>query len=194
MQADPPQPTNTNQETPQPLVKKKRKPPRRLPVPVQRKDIWRRLMQVDAGLTIADWLSMDRQAYMDIRDGLRYLYGRKPKAQVAGVQGVGVQGAAPVNLINQDLSSEDSWSDGSDFEDYESEDGEFNVHSEIDAYDSDDTEADYPYDYAKMRKSRPLRAPIVIHGECIDAIFDTGASVSVISKKLADKLHLCDGC
>lgn len=40
---------------------------------------------LDAGLSVAQWLSMDRQAYMDIGDGLHYLYGRKQKAQVTGM-------------------------------------------------------------------------------------------------------------
>ncbi|KAG2216356.1 hypothetical protein INT45_001608 [Circinella minor] len=35
-----------------------------------------------------------------------------------------------------------------------------------------------------------MRAPIVINSKCIEAIFDSGAGISVISKTLADKLKL----
>ncbi|KAG2213766.1 hypothetical protein INT45_005200 [Circinella minor] len=49
---------------------------------------------------------------------------------------------------------------------------------------------EYPYDLKKIQNSRLMCAPIVINSECIEAIFDSGASVSVISKTLADKLKL----
>lgn len=67
--------------------KKKRTPPRRLPVHLPRRDICRRLQEVDAGLSVAEWLAIDKAAFRDIRDGLCYLHGRKPKGhnQGAGV-------------------------------------------------------------------------------------------------------------
>ncbi|KAJ8652136.1 hypothetical protein O0I10_012243 [Lichtheimia ornata] len=57
-------------------VRRKRRPPRRLPVALRKKDIWSQLLSMDLGLSIADWLAMDKTAYNDIRDGLRYLHGR----------------------------------------------------------------------------------------------------------------------
>ncbi|OAD71989.1 hypothetical protein PHYBLDRAFT_146970 [Phycomyces blakesleeanus NRRL 1555(-)] len=57
--------------------------------------------------------------------------------------------------------------------------------SELDGYDSDDTVYNYHYNYKDFASSQPLRAPITINGQLIPAIFDLGASVSIISKALA---------
>ncbi|KAG2212528.1 hypothetical protein INT45_005658 [Circinella minor] len=154
--------------------KARRKPPRRLAVHIPKKDIWRRLSQLDSGLTIADWLSLDKQAYFDIRDGLRYLHGRKPRTNAA---------TRSKEQLDDDWATEEDDSWASDLSDYDDR-------SMNNFYDSDDTEMEYPYDLKKMQNSRPMRAPIVINGKCIEAIFDSGASVSVISKSLAEKLNL----
>lgn len=183
---DPMQPTNTAP----PKVRKKRRPPRRLPVQLSKKDIWNRLMSMDAGLSIADWLAMDKTAYHDIRDGLRYLYGRPPRAKVTRDVTM-----ADVNHVahQQGQDSEDEWSDESwedgEYELFGSEIGDCGEES-TSGYDSDGSGADYPYNYDNMKNSRPLRATICIHDVCLEAVFDTGASVSVISKNLADKIGL----
>ncbi|ORY98670.1 hypothetical protein BCR43DRAFT_503475 [Syncephalastrum racemosum] len=59
------------------------------------------------------------------------------------------------------------------------------------SHESDASEksvVDYPYDYDALRKSQPMQGPIVINGECIPAVFDSGAGVSVIGLPLAEKL------
>lgn len=173
-----------------PKVRRKRRPPRRLPVPIQKKDIWRRLLSMDSGLSIVDWLAMDKSAYNDIRDGLRYLHGRQPRARNVPQQQPTTM--MDINHVMQDDEeedwSDDSWEEG-EFELFGSDIGDLDKQS-MDGYESDDTGADYPYNYETMKNSRPLRAVITIHDQCIEAIFDTGASVSVISKNLADKIGL----
>lgn len=130
-------------------------------------------------MSVADWLAIDKAAVRDIRDGLRFLHGRKPKAQNKETT------QAQVNAMAVDDSDSDSWETDGDTE---------SVIMDSDVsdwdYDTDDTEDDHVYDLDALKTSRPMRAPVVINGECVQAVFDTGASISVISKSLADKLKL----
>ncbi|CEP11497.1 hypothetical protein, partial, partial [Parasitella parasitica] len=48
----------------------------------------------------------------------------------------------------------------------------------------------YPYDLSKMKWSSPLKAEISINNKRVTACFDTGGSISVISKGLCDELGL----
>lgn len=164
-------------KTPRP---RKRAPPRRLVVNTAKRDLWRRLAQLDSGLNMAQWISLDKAAYRDLRDGLRYLYGRRPKNEVRKSTG-------QVNAMEVDIGTEEEqgWSTESEWSDTETE----SVYS-VDSLDTDDTLPDYPYDFTTLQKSKPMKAPIVINGEVIEATFDTGASVSVISKPLPEKLGL----
>lgn len=41
-----------------------------------------------------------------------------------------------------------------------------------------------------MRRSAPFGDPVAIHGEVSRATFDSGASISVMSSKLAKRLEL----
>lgn len=184
-QTDPAQSTNVVS----PKIRKKRRPPRRLPVQLSKKDIWSRLLSMDAGLSIADWLAMDKRAYNDIRDGLRYLHGRISRARdVTQTQDTAMMDVNHVEPEEESDWSDDSWEEG-EYELFGSDIGDLDAAS-LDGYESDDTGAGYPYNYERMKNSRPLRAPISIHDVCIDAVFDTGASVSVISKGLADQIGL----
>ncbi|KAI8967335.1 hypothetical protein BDF20DRAFT_917576 [Mycotypha africana] len=56
--------------------------------------------------------------------------------------------------------------------------------------DGDDTVIDYPYDLETIKKSTPLRGTTIIHNRAINTIFDSGASVSLISRALAKELRL----
>lgn len=64
-------------------VKKKRvrKPVRHLPVTLRKHDIWNILGKVDAGLSVSEWVALDKQAARDLVDGLRTL--RTKKRQVS---------------------------------------------------------------------------------------------------------------
>lgn len=176
------EPSNAAVKPSQSKPRKKRAPPRRLPVKTAKRNIWKCLEQLDAGLSVAQWLSMDREGYKDIRDGLRYLYGRKPRTTQPKAIG-------QVNAMKVDTNASDDddwWSD-----DEVSEEGDDGTSvSSIATIESEDTHLEYPYDFSKMQSSKPLKAHIVINDEPVMATFDTGASVSVISKPLAKKLGL----
>ncbi|CAO3588926.1 unnamed protein product [Absidia cylindrospora] len=70
---------------------RKRNPPRKLFVHLPKRNIWFLLKQTSSGLSIADWLKLDKEAYGDVRDGLRYIHGRRSKVvnsmEVANVDG-----------------------------------------------------------------------------------------------------------
>ncbi|ORZ11564.1 hypothetical protein BCR42DRAFT_395220 [Absidia repens] len=53
-----------------------------------KRNIWKKLMELDAGLSVADWLTLDRGAYEDVRDGLRYLYGRRSRSAESFLYGL----------------------------------------------------------------------------------------------------------
>ncbi|OBZ80195.1 hypothetical protein A0J61_11756, partial [Choanephora cucurbitarum] len=191
--------------------KRKRAKPRRLPVPTRTLNIWERLRHLDSGLTMLHWVAIDRDAAKDLVDGLRDLRVQRPKQTkkhlAALATGTGVHQGALINVVDndQDFDSDgyDSDSDG-DYSDYDSEgDGSStsdssSLASELALIDktndrdfSDmDSVYQYPYHLNKIRVSSPLRGVISINGQAVEAVFDTGASVSVISKNLADSLGL----
>lgn len=61
---------------------------------------------------------------------------------------------------------------------------------ELDGYESDDSVTHYPYSPEAMGKARPFFVEVQIHGELVEAVVDTRASVPVISKPLSDRLGL----
>ncbi|CAO3601483.1 unnamed protein product [Absidia cylindrospora] len=158
--------------------KRRSKPVRRLVVPLEKKDVWDRLQQLDSGLSMADWLAMDKSAYADTRDGLRHFHikARKPKTD-----GFVTNEPMAVNTLDQndDLTSDstttsDSWTDTS------------SVFSSSTEY----SRMGYEYSLSNMKASSPFKARIVIGNEIILAVFDSGASVSVIGSALATRLRL----
>lgn len=181
---------------------KKKRQARKLAVNIPQKDVWERLKQVDAGLSMADWIALSRHDAKDVQDGIRYLHGRRSK----GSEGVPTRHqpkpeSVPVNYV--DLHEHDLTDSSDDWAYSDDEDGTFRSDSseigsdavayadgEDGGYDSDDTQYEYPYNLERMKESAPLQAPITIHGHLVQAVFDSGAGVSVISKNLADKVGL----
>ncbi|KAL0075094.1 hypothetical protein F4703DRAFT_1710265, partial [Phycomyces blakesleeanus] len=125
-------------------------------------------------------LLLDKSASKDVKDGLQFLSGQKRKVVAPGVNMVYNQ----EDSLDGDLFYSDDW----DSDTVESDAANLDLDSELDGYDSDDTVYNYNYNYKDFASSQPLRAPITINGQVIPAIFDSGASISVISKALA--LHL----
>ncbi|KAI8874703.1 hypothetical protein K501DRAFT_145211, partial [Backusella circina FSU 941] len=62
--------------------------------------------------------------------------------------------------------------------------------SEYESDNDTDTVIDYPFDIREMMKAKPVRINISIGNELVEAVVDSGAAVSVISRKLADRLGL----
>ncbi|KAG2213623.1 hypothetical protein INT45_000984, partial [Circinella minor] len=178
---------------------RKRQPPRKLQIDLDQPDVWERLKELDSGLSMAQWLALDKKAYVDVRDGLKYLHGRNnPNNKVQRME---------VNAVDIDAITDDEEETERSIEGEETTDGDIEtdwdstwsegsrdnddiIQGNHDGYESDDTEYHYPYDLQKMKKSIPLRGPVVINGHVIQAIFDTGASMSMISQSLVNKLDL----
>ncbi|KAG1532629.1 hypothetical protein G6F51_013014 [Rhizopus arrhizus] len=57
----------------------RRRPVRRLPISIRRHDVWRKLDEVNAGLSMTEWLMLDSQASSDLMDGVRTMRSRKKK-------------------------------------------------------------------------------------------------------------------
>ncbi|OAD65320.1 CCHC-type zinc finger transcription factor [Phycomyces blakesleeanus NRRL 1555(-)] len=151
-----------------PVVKRKRKLSHSLPVEFCWKDFWFQLKELDAGLSMADWVALDRSLGRDMRYELYYLY-------------------------NDEEDSLDEVLEGSESEnsDYLSDEGSFGTGtSDSKGYASNNTIYHYPYSHRIMSNSKPLKESVVINGQVVQAIFDSRASVSIISKKLANKLNL----
>ncbi|SAM01670.1 hypothetical protein [Absidia glauca] len=156
-------------------------------------NIWQAFKETKAPLSMADWFSIDKSAYKNVRDGLRYLHGRSVKSGGAAPMVVG--DAAVMNGEDDVLVGSTGAVDGapgydSDSDDSWLSDGEVDRGAAEDGYETDDTEYFYPYDYNKMRSSKSFCAPIVIGSTVVNAVFDSGASVSVIGSDWAQKLEL----
>ena len=183
---------------------RKRPTPRKLQVDLEKSDVWKKLKEINSGLSMAQWLALDKEAYMDVRDGLKFFHGRNTASKSKQAMDVNAL-EIDSNDSGQETDWESTWSEApshsndsdSDEKDDDGGSATENIYDddrlgseESDDYDSDDTEDNYPYDLQNMKKSIPLRRPVVINGQVVQAIFDSGASVSVISQSLVDKLHL----
>lgn len=235
----------TENRTGKQLKKKPRKKARRFPVKLKKSKVWGRLLNTEAGISMAEWISLDKEAAAEVIDGIRYLRELKTKSRIkssgvgvggasgsgtggigvgvggasgsgAGAIGVGVGGASgsgigvagehmDINKVYVDDSEEesedyDSASDESEEDSLTSIDSIGNAEEESDLEFSDiESVYRYPYNLQKMKSGSPLRAAISINGRPVEAVFDTGASVSILGSKIAvelglvpngDKLHL----
>lgn len=81
-----------------------RAPPRRLKVIAPVKDIWEKLGDSPAPLSLKDWVVLDKKVQKDLKDGLRFLGGRRPR------KGKGKEVTitpVPVNLVEGENDSSD---------------------------------------------------------------------------------------
>ncbi|CDH61240.1 hypothetical protein RO3G_10233 [Lichtheimia corymbifera JMRC:FSU:9682] len=188
--------------------KRARKPARRLEVEANKVNIWDALGDTQVNMSLKDWLAIDKQAAKDLCDEIRFIHGRKPRNN-ASKQPVATQVNA-VNLVEQDGEESDESEDEEEVEEDEEEKEEWDelggegdesdselylFESEFededqDGYHSDTSITQYPYNPESMGAARPFAVQVNINGESVEAIADTGASVSVISKPLAKRLHL----
>jgi hypothetical protein len=102
-----------------------------------------------------------------------------------------------INLV-EDESDYDSDTTTDYDSDHTSSSSVKSLESEFATVDEDDdlnfSEAEsvyrYPYDLNKMRASSPLKGMIKIGNKAVECIFDTGGSISVLSKYLCESLGL----
>ncbi|KAG2191216.1 hypothetical protein INT47_005964 [Mucor saturninus] len=106
------------------VKRKTRNKARRYPVKLKRSKIWSKLLETEAGISMAEWLSLDKEAAAEIIDGIRYLRESKvvAKNKAVGVTDKVIAGlkdlpgtSAPMEVnevdIDDDFSSLDSGED-----------------------------------------------------------------------------------
>ncbi|CDH61066.1 krab-a domain-containing protein [Lichtheimia corymbifera JMRC:FSU:9682] len=152
-------------------------------------------------ISFKDWLAIDKQAAKDLCNGIRFIHGRKPRnvttsppisTQVNAVRVVGSDVEEDEEVMEEKEEVwEEKWDGGGEESDSESYlfDSEFED-EDNDGYQSDTSITQYPYNPESMGAARPFAVEVQINGVKVEAIADTGASVSVISKPLAKRLKL----
>lgn len=141
-----------------------------------------------SGVSILQYLAKDKNASRRLRESLIAIHRAKPRNGGTTVV---------INELTQqqdDGSSDDGSSYYSDSNDGYSDD-DFSIESSSDDQLSDeeddlDTVIDYPFDLKKLMNSQPMRTMVSIDETLLIATVDTGAAISVMSRRLADSLGL----
>lgn len=185
-----------------------RKPPRRLPITLRRQDIWQKLDKVDAGLSMTEWLYLDKQASKDMMDGIRTMRSKRKKIttgrdnrqlitaepiprtpkRVPVVAAVGVGDSDSSSWEEDDSSVSSELTFGTTTTNTSNPDSIENSENAI--RDDEGSLVDYPYNLQSMRNSAPLKGPVSVNGMVFECTFDSGAAVSVMNSGLATKLGL----
>ena len=186
--------------------------------------MWSRLLNSDAGISLAEWIALDKEAAAELIDGIRFLRETNRKTKVAKLDKSGTTGALaePTHVVDSDIAMVGNVDlDESEYDRGETDDDNsyFSSEPELDSTSStassemlsvvsnvsmseflpqqedlefSDTESvhHYHYDLQKLKSGSPLRGTVYINTMPINCVFDTGASLSVISKSLCDKLAL----
>lgn len=227
-----------------PVKKRARPKARRFPVKFRKSKIWNKLLNTDAGISVAEWLSLDKEATSEMIDGIRYLKENKVKSRKKVVSsgavessgiGIGISSSAGAGILpgvgnssplgpvlnfnnnNMDIGvletasldnnvEDDVSVNKVDLDDSDSYSTESDVESEYSSSSSsrslvsgDETDLEfselesvygYPYDLQRMKSSSPMRALISINGKSLEAVFDTGASVSILGSGICAALGL----
>jgi hypothetical protein len=190
-----PRPTTiTEQRGSLPVVgerpRRKRAPLRYLTVRTKKHDVWSKLLETNAGLSISDWLAMDKDAIKDVVDGIRYLKSRNRTR-------IGFPPDTLQTITTEPMVTNVNTQEVTGDSDYDSEDSmdlvDLYSSDEEGEYDSDtlsETEA-YEFSMKTLGKDSPLTGCAEINNVLVPyCIFDTGASVSVLSQQLAETLNI----
>lgn len=196
-------------------IKRLRAPPRKIPITNDKvdSDIWSKLEATRIEVPLKEWIITNKQAQRDLRDGTRFLLGRKVVTtnknkrtrREKGKEKETINNTSQPMVINKitnavnDATIEyeeiydesDAYTSSASYVESDMEEivGETDLDTDFYSED-DDTDYEYPYDLNIMKRSTPLRAPITIYDHKLEAIFDSGASVSLISRALAKRLRL----
>jgi hypothetical protein len=171
------------------VTKRKRTKARRLPVKTSRLDVWDKLSKLDSGLSMLDWIAIDKDAARDMNDGLRDLRIQRPKRSkrhLAVIASGAIDDPMLVNAVEHEESYDLMDGDASSYESDQSSDlDSISDYSDDSDLEFSDTESvyRYPYNLNRMKISSPMRGVVEICGKPVVACFDSGASISVLSKK-----------
>ncbi|KAI8321608.1 hypothetical protein EDC96DRAFT_260432 [Choanephora cucurbitarum] len=192
---------------------RKRRPVRYMKLKKNTKKIISALAGADSGMSILDWMVYDKEAQSDILAAIRTMRATKKKKQsmnlildpdnsaiapmeINNAQGIldwstrvekGADSDVDCSEVNHEQESAYAWTStsDSDYEDSDSESDESGTESERTPISKLDD-----FNINTIQASTPLRAPVLINGQLVDCIFDTGAGVSVMSESLAKQLQL----
>ncbi|KAL0582214.1 hypothetical protein ABG067_007965, partial [Albugo candida] len=182
--------------------KKTRRPVKHLNVSVYQHNVLDMLKNVNAGVSILDWLTVDKKALNDLSDAIRTLKARNKKTKINNDGTVTYfadrKGKSRMNTIN----AVNNWDDGYITSETETSSSASSMNSDDENesnYSSSSNSSEmlsvlskvkYPYDLEAMRRSAPLKCPIAVNNYVVDCTIDSGASVSVMNEGLARKLGL----
>lgn len=185
-------------------ARKKRAPPRKLEVNMGELDIWSVLKATDSGTSLAQLIATNKKVAGDIQAGIRFMHGRKRKSLKAVDGGKRPQVYRATVKCVEDSETGDSEGDVDDDSDdgdsylypsgYSSCDEFSEVESEVEGslsgYESEDTHYEYAYNVNRLKEASPFMVNVKVGKVEVEAVVDTGAATSVISKGLARKLGL----
>ncbi|EPB85333.1 hypothetical protein HMPREF1544_07875 [Mucor circinelloides 1006PhL] len=141
----------------------------------------------ESGVSILQYLAKDKNASRRLRENLVAIHRAKPgnggTTVVINELKHGKSGDDEEESFysnEEELSDEDGSSTNSSYEDYSSGDDNDDV----------DTVIEYLFDLKKLMNSQPMRTMVAIGGTLFIATVGTGAAISVMSRRLADRLGL----
>ncbi|KAI9468516.1 MAG: hypothetical protein EXX96DRAFT_590950 [Benjaminiella poitrasii] len=191
--------------------KGKRQGREKVKVEIDLGDTWEKMKNTQVTLSMAEYLALNRNVARDVKEGIMYMYRRRQKnpGRLNSMNDpVIINNLKSANLIEEqklnnvniiEPEEEDSECEESDYDNSTTSGtigtSDTNSDSEFDSSDgsSDDEEdsiVEYPYDHGKMKFARPSRILIAIDDQVVEAVLDSGAAVSVLSRKLANRLNL----
>ncbi|KAG1123402.1 hypothetical protein G6F42_010585 [Rhizopus arrhizus] len=157
---------------------------------VKKAEVWGVMQETPAPISMAQWITTDRQAGDEVIAGIRHSRRRKRE---------------PLPMVHKAEIDSSSESDSS-YDDNSNNDRRTNsittsstYSSESEAYTNNTYELEvegnesvygYVYDLENMKSGTPLRADVEINGQDVSCVCDSGASLSIIGSGLAQRLGL----
>lgn len=175
----------------EPKAKSKRRPVKKIEVEIDGIDPWEIMKNTKTEISVAQLVKLNKPFASDVMAGIRHLHGRKKKKNLFNSDP-----PTSVHNVNSLVTTIDDDDDPDDMDSELTSDQEFSeIDSDIEGSVFSMVEDDYvgerhAYNMKTLRQSTPFTIPVEINGEDLKAVIDTGASVSVISSTLVDKLEL----
>ncbi|KAI9477919.1 MAG: hypothetical protein EXX96DRAFT_484419, partial [Benjaminiella poitrasii] len=185
----------------------------KIKVDVDQESIWDKMKKTPVTISVAEYLASNKKAAQEVKQGIMYLHRRK--RPTTSTDPVVINNLRSARLLDEDAFedavqgsiSKISTSDDSSEYSYGSDNDTLSTTNATDATiesvsdnnyysdeftdtDDEDTVIEYPYVPDSMRTARPSRVLVAINDKLVEAVLDSGASVSVMSLKLANRLGI----
>ncbi|KAG2206047.1 hypothetical protein INT45_000309, partial [Circinella minor] len=92
---------------------RKRPTQRKLQVDLEKSDVWKKLKEIDSGLSMAQWLALDKEAYVDVRDRLKFLHGHNTTNKSNQAMDINALEIDSKDEMSQETDWESTWSETS---------------------------------------------------------------------------------